>query len=190
MPTAISSGMTKRSDSRIGLVHTHVSQGVPRRVGIRRVNFEYCTAPYQPGGTMRYVSRSMAMLAALLVLGVSIASAQHPQTRKGFWIGFGFGYGSYTCTDCSSVGSVSGYLKMGGTVSPHLLLGGETNGWTKSEGGETLTAGNASFAGYYYPQPAGGLFLRGGVGFSTISGSSGGSAARQNGGGGAGGFGY
>ena len=79
---------------------------------------------------------------------------------------------------------------MGGTVSPHLLLGGETNGWTKSEGGETLTAGNASFAGYYYPQPAGGLFLRGGVGFSTISGSSGGATASQTGAGATAGLGY
>jgi len=139
---------------------------------------------------MRSVSRSVAIVSALLVVAASAASAQHPQTRKGFWIGFGFGYGSYTCTDCSSVGSVSGYLKMGGTVSPHLLLGGETNGWTKSEGGETLTAGNASFAGYYYPQPAGGLFLRGGVGFSTISGSSGGSTASQTGAGATAGLGY
>ena len=52
-----------------------------------------------------------------------------------------------------------------------LLLGGESNGWTKSEGGETVTAANASFTAYYYPQPASGLFLRGGVGFSTISAS-------------------
>ena len=96
---------------------------------------------------MRDVSRSMAMLAALAVLGVSIASAQHPQTRKGFWIGFGFGYGSLSCTGCSSTGGVSGYLKMGGTVSPHLLLGGESNGWSKSEGGFTTTVGDATFTG-------------------------------------------
>ena len=139
---------------------------------------------------MRYVSRSMAMLAALLVLGVSIASAQHPQTRKGFWIGFGFGYGSLSCTNCSSSGSFSGYLKMGGTVSPHLLLGGETNGWTKSEGGFTTTAGNASFTGYYYVQPAGGFFLRGGVGLSTVSISQGGSSASNSGLGATAGLGY
>ena|SRR6266571_2230923 len=106
---------------------------------------------------MRYITRGSAMVVALLVLGVSVASAQHPQTRKGFWIGFGFGYGSYTCTDCGSTGGASGYLKMGGTVSPHLLLGGESNGWTKSENGATLSTGNASFAAYYYPQPAGGF---------------------------------
>jgi len=139
---------------------------------------------------MRYISRGSAIGLALLVLGVSVASAQHPQTRKGFWIGFGFGYGSYTCTGCNSTGSFSGYLKMGGTVSPHLLLGGETNGWTKSENGGTITAGNASFTAYYYPQPAGGFFLRGGAGFSDIRLSSGGSSASQTGLGATAGLGY
>ena len=97
---------------------------------------------------MRYMSRSTAIVSALLLLGASAASAQHPQTRKGFWIGFGLGYGSLSCTGCSSTGGVSGYLKLGGTVSPHLLLGGETNGWTKNVNGYTLTAGNASFVAY------------------------------------------
>src|SRR5207249_3303218 len=64
-------------------------------------------------------------------------------------------------------GGVSGYLKMGGTLSPHLLLGGESNGWTKKVSGTTVTSGNASFALYVYPQPAGGFFLKGGVGVST-----------------------
>src|SRR4051812_34428305 len=135
--------------------------------GARQDHFEYWTALYLPGGLMRYVSRSIAMLLALSVLSISVASEQHAQTRKGFWIGLGLGYGSLSCTGCSSTGGLSGYLKLGGTISPHLLLGGETNGWTKSENGGTLNAGNASFAAYYYPQPAGGLFLKAGVGFAT-----------------------
>lgn len=123
---------------------------------------------------MRYMSRGFVVVVALLLLGVSVAPAQNAQTRKGFWIGFGFGYGSYgfSCNGCSGTGregSISGYLKMGGTVSPKILLGGETNGWTRSEGGGTITAANASFATYFYPQPANGLFLRGGIGASTIS---------------------
>jgi len=130
------------------------------------------------------------MLAALLVLSVSIASAQHPQTRKGFWIGFGLGYGSLSCTSCSSTGSVSGYLKLGGTIGPHLLLGGETNGWTKNESGTTVDAGNASFTAYYYPQPAGGFFLRGGAGFSTTRASNGGFSASSTGPGATAGVGY
>ena len=121
---------------------------------------------------MRYVSRCSAVAALLLLLGVSAAPAQHAQTRQGFWIGFGLGYGTlgFSCDlGCEGrEGSMSGYLKMGGTITPKLLIGGETNGWTKSESGTTLTAGNASFAAYYYPMPAGGLFVRGGLGLSTL----------------------
>ncbi len=121
---------------------------------------------------MRYVSRCSAVAALLLLLGVSVAPAQHAQTRQGFWIGFGLGWGSlgFSCDGCTGIGresAVSGYLKMGGTLSPKLLLGGETNGWTKSVAGSTVTAGNASFAAYFYPMPAGGFFLRGGLGLST-----------------------
>ena len=129
---------------------------------------------------MRYVTRSTAIVLAMLALGVSAASAQHPQTRKGFWIGFGFGYGSYgiSCTGCSGLGresSFTGHIRLGGTVGPKLLLGMESIAWTKSQGGATVTAGNVSLAADYYPQPAGGLFLSAGVGFSRVETSSSGS---------------
>lgn len=135
---------------------------------------------------MRYLSRSIAIVMAVSAFGASIASAQHPQTRKGFWIGFGVGYGSYgiSCSGCSGLGRESSYtgsVKLGGTVSPHLLLGGEVIAWSKTESGSTLTAGNTSFAAYYYPQPAGGLHLSAGVGFSRIEGSSGGSSSGKTG---------
>jgi hypothetical protein len=137
---------------------------------------------------MRYV------LAALVVALAPAASAQgHPQTRQGFWIGFGFGYGSlsYSCSSCSgSQGAVSGYLKMGGTVSPKLLIGGETDAWVKNESGTTFTASNASAAVYFYPSPATGLFLRGGVGYASLSASSGGSSTSQSGFGAVVGLGY
>src|SRR5207249_8006241 len=102
-----------------------------------------------------------------------------PQTRKGFWIGFGVGYGSYgiSCSTCSGLGresSFTGHVRLGGTVSPHLLLGAESIAWTKSDQGVTITAGNVSLAADYYPQPAGGLFLSAGVGFSRVEAGGGG----------------
>ena len=80
---------------------------------------------------MGYSSRSSAIVLVLLALGASVASAQHPQTRKGFWIGFGVGYGSYgiSCSTCSGLGresSFTGHVRLGGTMSPHLLLGAES----------------------------------------------------------------
>src|SRR5207247_6916620 len=94
-------------------------------------------------------------------------------------IGFGVGYGSYgiSCSTCSGLGresSFTGHVRLGGTVSPHLLLGAESIAWTKSDQGVTITAGNVSLAADYYPQPAGGLFLSACVGFSRVEASGGG----------------
>jgi outer membrane protein with beta-barrel domain len=135
------------------------------------------------------------LLVALLVAATPAAAAAqgHPQTRQGFWIGFGLGYASlsFSCSGCSgSEGGLGGYLKMGGTLSPKLLIGGETNGWAKSENGTTVTAGNASAAVYFFPSPSGGLFLRGGLGVATLSASNGGSSASQSGFGATFGLGY
>jgi len=121
---------------------------------------------------MRAVTRFGAAALLLVLVGTTAVQAQHPQTRQGFWIGFGLGFGSLglSCNGCSSINresGVSGFLKMGGTVSDKLLLGGESNGWTKDIGGTRVTAGNLSFTAYYYPAPASGLFLRGGLGFAS-----------------------
>jgi hypothetical protein len=131
---------------------------------------------------MRIISRGIAAAAVLLVLGATVASAQKPQTRKGFWIGFGFGWGSYGCEVCDGrASSYTAHLKLGGTLSPKLLLGAEIDGWSKTESGETLTAGDVTVNAYFYPNPASGLFLNGGVGLSRIELSGGGVSAGETG---------
>jgi outer membrane autotransporter protein len=52
---------------------------------------------------------------------------------------------------------------MGGTLSPNLLLGGESNGWVDGD----RRAGNLSAALYYYPWAARGFFIKGGLGLSV-----------------------
>jgi len=114
------------------------------------------------------------LLAALLLVAAPAAAAAqgHPQTREGFWIGFGFGYGSlgFECSGCSSdrEGAFSGYLMMGGTLSPKLLLGGESSAWTKDDGGTMVTAGNVSAVLVFYPNANGGFFLRAGLGWASL----------------------
>jgi hypothetical protein len=120
------------------------------------------------------------------MVGTGELSAQNSHTREGFWIGFGFGWASISggCDDivsgagfCDAAGERQGafaaYLMMGGTLSPHLRLGGEAYnliglrdfaGGTLS-GEKTLTIGNnLAVALYYYPMVESGLFLKGGVG--------------------------
>ena len=74
---------------------------------------------------MRHLSRCVAVLAVLaLALAPAAPGQGHPQTRQGFWIGFGLGWGSlsYSCTGCSgSEGALSGYLKLGGTLDDALF---------------------------------------------------------------------
>jgi hypothetical protein len=114
----------------------------------------------------------MRSLATALVLGLALtqpAGAQsHPQTREGFWISFGFGWGSISCEGCvDRAGGGLGYLRMGGTLSQRLLIGGEANAWSKRVGSTTWTIGNVGPVLYFYPNADGGFFLKGGLGLAT-----------------------
>jgi len=122
---------------------------------------------------MRIVARVVA-LGGVLVAVAPPAEAQYPQRREGFWIGFGLGYGSanITCDSCGSgprTGGVTAFVKLGGTPSRNLLIGGAINGWSHSSGGATETIGNVTASLFYYPVAASGLFLSGGLGFSSYN---------------------
>ena len=139
--------------------------------------------------------RAIGFTAFLAVLLASSASAQQAQTRQGFWVGGGMGYGSMglSCTGCVGVGregGLSGYAKLGGTLRPNILLGVEMNGWTKSEAGATITMGNLSGAAYWYPMATQGLFIKGGAGYSVLGVDDGVTSADDSGFGLLGGVGY
>ena len=120
---------------------------------------------------MRYAALALLMTSLLATPG----TAQNPQTREGFWISFGFGVGSLGCetedSDCDDERETGTnfFLRMGGTLSQRLLLGGEVNGWTKSEGDATFTVSNIGPVLMFYPSANGGLFLKGGLGMATAS---------------------
>ena len=117
---------------------------------------------------MRYAIPALLMTSLLATPG----AAQNPQTREGFWISFGFGVGSLGCEDCGDDEREVGTnfnLRLGGTMSQRLLIGGELNGWTKTEGDATLTVSNIGPVLLFYPNPNGGLFLKGGIGMANTS---------------------
>ena len=123
-------------------------------------------------------SKLVSAASAVLVLALATpAAAQHAQVRNGFWIGFGLGYGSADlgCDGCDSdsESGLTGHLRLGGTLSDKLLLGAESNAWVKEVGGVDNTVGNLTAALYFYPAPAGGFFLKGGVGLGYYSASEG-----------------
>jgi hypothetical protein len=118
--------------------------------------------------------RAVILIATLLAGWSSAAHAQstrRPNTREGFWIGFGLGDGS-AGTDCSSCsndrfGGLSGYLRLGGTLSRKVLLGGESNVWVHSSGGVDESIGFGSFVVLWYPSATGALYLKFGLGGMT-----------------------
>lgn len=123
--------------------------------------------------------RRMLTAAAFGLAFVSISSALQAQAssaREGFYIGFGVGGGSIgiDCEGCPSdrEGGVSGYFRLGGAVSPKLLVGAETNGWTKSDDGIDGTVGSLSGVAYFYPSLQRDFFVKGGLSLvsSTIEG--------------------
>lgn len=115
--------------------------------------------------------KARAALVTLCILGAPVLRAQHPQVRDGFWIGFGLGYGPFdaSCSGCPSFNSESGFtghLRLGGTLKPNVLLGGDIVAWAKSANGLDELGGNTTATVYYYPMVRSGLFLKGGVGLS------------------------
>ena len=121
---------------------------------------------------MRMMMTRSTMVVALLAVATTLlpaaATAQAP-ARSGFFIGFGFGGGSFGIEDADErETSISGYFKIGGALSDHVLLGAESSGWTKEESGITVTSGALSAMAYVYPNPAGGFFLQGGLGIASL----------------------
>lgn len=94
--------------------------------------------------------------------------------RRGFWLTAGLGVGgeSFNAHDGlgwsdSKSGGV-GYLKLGGTLNPHFLLGAELQGWSTSYYWQGYDRSLGSLMGIvqYYPSARGNFWVRGGFGFA------------------------
>jgi hypothetical protein len=114
---------------------------------------------------------------ALLLAGTGAASAQHPSHphRSGLWgeIGFGPGHVRIACSTCTDVFGANGAttnIRIGGTVSDHVLIGFELfslldKAFSFATGDSVNRAGAATAAVVviWFPGRRG-LFLKGGVG--------------------------
>src|SRR5438874_12853996 len=118
-----------------------------------------------------HTARIVALLAAFSC-AASAARAQYPQRRDGFWIGFGLGYGSANikcdqCVDSSGVGGVTGFVKLGGTPSRNVLIGGAVNVSAHSDGtGNAETVCNVPASVSLYRQHKRGFLPTGALCFS------------------------
>jgi hypothetical protein len=108
-------------------------------------------------------------LVALLALSSQLVAQSKPQTREGFTIAFGVGSGSIgaSCDFCSTSrqSDATGFLRIGGTLHPNLIIAGEARGWTHEiDETTTATVGFLLADLLYYPQPQHGWYLEGGLG--------------------------
>ena len=114
-----------------------------------------------------------------LALFVSPAVAQQPpdglvevreSSRRGLWLGLGFGAGgeSFDLTPSTGYSDVlyrpTVSFRIGGTVSPHLRLGGEVLSWINEVGPAVESLSSALFIAQLYPFSRSGLYLKGGLG--------------------------
>ena len=115
--------------------------------------------------------RRLIGTAAALLLAASPVAAQNA-ARQGFTISFGLGAGSaaasYEGNTTDRIGGPSGYLRLGGAVTPKLVISGETHGLTHTEGSLTSHFGYLMAVAQWYPQSSGGFYLSGGLGIGAI----------------------
>jgi hypothetical protein len=109
----------------------------------------------------------MAVIVVLAAPAQAQAQEQEQEQLKyrGFWIAFGAGGGWESWQwDFGTMGrGYSVYLRMGGTVSQHVLFGGEVLGWFNENGGNHERL-NVTATALLYPFASGPWFLKGGWG--------------------------
>ena len=125
------------------------------------------------------------------LFAMATTSTVQAQSREGFWIGFGFGGGSYgeEGVDGRETGAV-GYLKLGGTINEKFLIGAESNAWVKQIDGVDVTVGSVNAVVYFYPSATSGFYLKAGIGGARFSASVGALTISENGGAGSLGLGF
>jgi hypothetical protein len=116
---------------------------------------------------------------AAIIISPALACAQEPpqglievseSSRRGFWLGLGLGAGgeSFDLSPSDGYGDIlyrpTVSLRLGGTVSQHLRLGGEVLSWINDIGPAVESLSSALFIAQLYPFSRSGLYLKGGLG--------------------------
>lgn len=115
--------------------------------------------------------RLSSVPAAAAALALTCGSA-HAQTRDGFFVGLGAGFGSakVTCDDCDLNAdretSFTGHVRLGKTITSRFAVGAELNAWLKKDDFDVSThLFDVTAAVYVYPNDEG-LFVKAGAGLS------------------------
>jgi hypothetical protein len=131
----------------------------------------------RPGLALRVTAVIIQVTVALASI-VSEAPSQQPPpglievkegTRRGFWFGLGVGAGGES-NDIAGPGYSALFyqptvsLRAGGTISPHLRLGGEILTWFDEQGDATASLSSGLLVAQFYPLRTLGLYFKAGLG--------------------------
>jgi hypothetical protein len=122
---------------------------------------------------MRWSGRAAVVTSLLVLLAAPRLAGQRVAEHHGFWFGGGVGMGSarLSCSICRAGrdGGLSGYLRLGATVTPQLLLGGETTVWYHTAASVDYLLGSIQAVMYLYPLKKSGFYLKTGFGLAQYS---------------------
>jgi hypothetical protein len=126
----------------------------------------------------RFAALRVTVLVVLLLFPAAILAQEAPHglvevqegSRRGLWLGLGLGAGGESFDLRTGAGysevlyqpTVS--LRLGGTVSQQLRLGGEVLVWINEQGHAVESLSSALFVAQFYPVSNLGLYLKGGLG--------------------------
>jgi len=102
-------------------------------------------------------------------------STARPNTREGFFVGFGAGVGNQHFSPKTATAGVANsqygptlYFKIGGAASQSVILGAELFGWADPESTNGRSVGSIVFFGQVYPMAAGAFFIKAGLGMAGV----------------------
>jgi hypothetical protein len=128
--------------------------------------------------SLKVTAVSLAVTAAMMISHAPAYAQEPPQGlvevresgRRGFWLGLGLGAGG----ESFDISPSNGYsdvlyrptvsLRLGGTVSQSLRLGGEVLSWINDVGPAVESLSSALFIAQLYPFSTSGFYLKGGLG--------------------------
>ena len=122
-------------------------------------------------------SVSVALVLAVHLLPVSTSRAGSPHTRDGWMLGLSVGGGpgkfkTSTGEDSSTEGGTVVDVRVGRMVSSKVLISGELDAWTRTEGNLDFWFFNFAGCATLYPgnpdTGSGGFYVRGGLGFASV----------------------
>jgi hypothetical protein len=133
--------------------------------------------------SLKVTAVSLAVTAAFIICPAAGYAQEPPEglvevsepSRRGFWLGLGLGAGGESFDLSPGTGysdvlyrpAVS--LRLGGTVSQRLRLGGEVLSWINDVGPAVESLSSALFIAQLYPFSTSGFYVKGGLGIGRNS---------------------